>query len=126
MSTNFMIICDKAEVVNDTGKLTINGIFDSVYAEKIPVRLASCSIVTSIDRGETNLGSEHEQYSKIRKDSQEVATTNKLTFSIIRDKHQIINNVIGLELKEFGKYDVESYIDDKLVGKTYFIFSERK
>lgn len=123
IKANFIIICDKAEL-SENQKLNINGVFDSIYSKDFPAINPSFAIVVHMEIGKGMKGN-HVEVIKIKKNGNVIFTSREHKFQAVNDRHQIINNLHNLMLPEEGKYVVEIYIDEELIGSNYFLAKKR-
>ena len=116
MKLNFILVCDKAEKVSEGGKFNFFGVFDTIYADKFPAIHKGMAIVANIEKE----SGEHEEFFQIKKGNQVIGKGGIVKFAGQRPRHQFVHNVEDIPLPEEGKYEIEIYVDDKLVGKSYF------
>jgi|SRR3989344_1021860 len=115
---NFFIVADKAEV--KMGKLSIEGIFDSINSFNFPAKHKSLVVVINfeIDPGK------HSHYFKVKhQDGTEAMQSSVYEFEsgLNQKRHQFLHTLNGLLLLKEGKYIIEAYLDGILLGETYFI-----
>lgn len=116
---NFIVFCDEAKLTDN--KLDMRGVFDSIYAEGFPAIHKNLDIVVNFDVEKGQSGTE---FFVIRKDGGEpILTSQKFIVTGAKAKQQLIHKVQGLNLPKSGKYVVEIYVDDKIIGSNYFMAS---
>ncbi len=112
---NFIIVCDKAYLSEETGKLNIEGIFDTINSPSYPAIHPSMSVVVGIKVDETT----NTEKIVMKKDGREILSTpNKEITKVVSGKHRFIHNLLKVAFVETGKYVIEVYINDGCVGST--------
>lgn len=116
MKLNFIIVCEKVETISKGGKANFYGVFDTIYADRFPATHKEMSIVVNIEKE----GGKHQEFFQIKKDNKIMGTGTMIEFNGERPRHQFIHNVESMLLPEEGRYEIEIYIDNKLMGSSYF------
>lgn len=111
INQNFVIICESAIIEKETNNLYIFGVFENMFAPKIPAVQPRFAVVTNFKGGT----GEHSHKIIIRHESgNEIAKLEgKINFGS-NQKAQYIGKFIGLPFSRFGKYTVEIYVDEIL------------
>jgi len=127
---NFLHICDYASF-GERGKLNILGIFKNINILKIPTVYPQLFIVTSIIVA--NSGS-FKEVIKIVDDENIDILNPPLQFNLnsppTRKEKQakigVVAQVNNLRLSKKGKYKVQIYVNNKLIGETTLMVSKLK
>jgi len=114
---NFIIISDSAEISSEENKLSIFGAFDSISASDFPAVHPSLTIVVNM---EIKVGHYTESF-KIKNEKDQIILEDSMEFDAKQQRHQFIHHINNLELQATGQYTVEIYVDNELLGSTYFL-----
>jgi sulfur carrier protein ThiS len=114
---NFFVVADNAEVRG--GKIYIEGIFDSINSNNYPAKHRSFIIAINFEI----VPGRHSHSFIIKNDVQDIIKSPTFDFDVLPNstRHQFLHRVNDLPIPKEGKYIVEAYVDDKLIGETYFI-----
>jgi hypothetical protein len=116
MDTEIFCLCDYAQEMGG-GKIVIVGTFDTIFAQKMPSKHATCSIVTRIRFVPTEVGRHTFQVAITDPGGSEVIPSFRGDFNVnilSGNDSSIANfvmNIGGLELKTFGTYSITLRID---------------
>ena len=116
MKLNFILFCDKAELITKGGKTNLFGVFDTIYADRFPAIHEKMTIAVNIDKE----SGKHREFFLIKKDGSVVGKGEVLEFNGEKPRHQFLHTVSDIPLPKEGMYEVEIYIDDQLVGSASF------
>lgn len=109
---NFLIVCESAFLADISKNLNLINVFDTISTNGFPASHPKFSVATSF---ETTSGS-HKETLIIKKGIIEIIKTEN---SFVGDKHRWINNLFNIKFPEEGRYEVNLYIDNTLIGSTY-------
>jgi len=116
---NFIILCDNASLKDK--KLSIEGVFDAIYAPSFPATHKTMYIVSHF---EIDPGSYNEKFVITRPDGTKF-TSQEFPFEAEKSRHQFIQQLNNLALTKEGKYTVEIYINNELIGSNYFLANQQ-
>lgn len=117
---NAMLVCD--QVIRDaiSGKFSLIGIFERVWAQSFPTRLPRVSIYAKI----TDAQGEYQfRLALVRLDSNEEIGSNTTPPVSIPDRlapYDLVFELHDLVLPAEGRYEFRLYADDQFVGQKSF------
>jgi hypothetical protein len=118
MNIEAFLLCDAA--TDQQGKLNVLGAFDNIFAEKMPVRYPACSIATRI-RFDKSEGSSHSVKMQIIDiDGNKLGPKLEGPLSVKTPPGRnssvanLILNIQGLELGQYGEYQIDLLIDNEI------------
>jgi hypothetical protein len=118
MEIEAFLLCDAA--TDNQGKLNILGAFDNFWAVQLPIKVPQCSIVARVRFDQIEAGNHSVKIQIIDEDGQNIAPKLEGSLSIhpAPGISSAIANLIlyiqGLELKQFGSYQIDLAIDGQL------------
>ena len=92
------------------------GVFDTISAASFPAVHKELTIVANIEKE----GGTHREFFQLKKKKELIFRGDEVTFNGTRPRHQFVHHLENIPLSEEGKYEVEIYVDDALIGHTYF------
>lgn len=117
MQIEIFSLCDAA--TGDSGKVNILGAFDTIFSKQAPVVHSQCAIVLRV-RFKISEGEDHEvTVNFINEDGKAVIPPAKGRIKLQFSENQtsvsknLIFNIQGLNLKDFGEYAVDLTIDKR-------------
>jgi len=113
---NFILTCEKAELIPDSRKSNFYGIFDTIYASSFPAIHKSMTIVVNFEKEP----GEHQEFFLLKKGNVEIFTGPIVNFKGQRPRHQFVHRIENVPLPWAGKYEIEVYVNNKLIGSYYF------
>lgn len=126
---DYLLFADAASVDN-FGKLNLLGIFQNISLPKVPGRILKFTLVCSISVKNPDKSFKVEIKIKDEKENF-VISKQPLVFNFnpqVDNKDNRVNLIIelvGLEFKNFGDYEVEVYVNDEKIGSSYLKVQER-
>lgn len=118
MNIEAFILCDAA--TDQQGKLNVLGAFDSIFAKQTPAKHPACGVAARIRFEKIEEGNHPIRIDIIDQDGKSIGP--KLDGNILVQvgddvASSVINlilNIQGLELKNFGQYRIDLAIDGKI------------
>ena len=118
MKIEAFVLCDAA--TDQRGKLNVLGVFDSIYAKKVPAVHPSCAVALRV-RFERIEGPDHSiKISIIDQDGGPIGPGLEGNISLrFRDSADsafanLVLNIQRLKLENYGKYRIDLAVDKKL------------
>jgi hypothetical protein len=128
MEVDFAFICDFAEA---SGKLNALGIgFDTIYAQKMPVRHSHFSLVLQLRASILETGQKKIQVNLINEDGQDVISPVQGQFNIpigeggLPSIGRFVMEFGNVEFKEYGNYSVRVGIEGMEMASISFRVSQ--
>ena len=118
MNVEAFLLCDCA--TDQQGKLNILGAFDIVYARKMPAIHPACTIAARLRYSRVEEGEHKIKINLIDADGNpagpvlEREISLKVSENDISGVRNIILNIQGLRLENFGEYRIDFAIDNRL------------
>ena len=118
MEIEAFLLCDAA--TDHQGKLNILGAFDNLWVWQIPAKHPQCSIAARVRFDQIEQGDHSVKIQIIDEDGQNIAPKLEGSLSIhpAPGTNSAVANLIlhiqGLELKQFGSYQIDLAIDGQL------------
>lgn len=129
---NFLHICDYASF-GMGGKLNILGIFESINTPIIPYNHPQMFIVSniSIEKSKKASGYKNKIVKLIYEDGTEISRMEfSLNVKIPKDKERFVIGSIeqlnGIKFEKYGKYKIQIFVDEYLVGEKEITVSKIK
>lgn len=122
MEIKIFTVCDFAQ--DNVGKLTIVGIFDSIFSARIPFNYDSFSIACRVHlTEEEKKNNQHLQLKFMQEDGANYAQDIDINFTptLQTDTYNIVVNMRGVLFGKAGKYCVQLLKEDDAIAKTFFI-----
>jgi len=113
-------LCDFA--ADYAGKLSVIGIFDTMWTKQAPAVLPHCSVAVKFRFEKIEEGQKRLRLSVADADGQPVipAIDMPITVGFAPDAHsgtiQLVVNIGGLKLEKFGEYTVDLAVDNRHEG----------
>src|SRR3989338_2259175 len=120
MKTNFIFVCDNAQITETASTLDARGIFDSINASGFPAMHPKIDIVLNVEIPPAEQNILHRERFEISQGDQPIGSGD-LQFTPTNRRHQFIHHVQNIILPAEGQCDVRVFIDGTLVAKTYFM-----
>lgn len=112
---DFIIVCDKAYIAEQNGKLNIEGVFDTINSPSYPAIHPSMSVVVGIKVDKTT----NTEKIVMKKDGNTILSVpDKKVNKVLSGKHRFIHNLLNVAFPEAGKYVIEVYVNNELIGLT--------
>ncbi len=118
MEIEAFLLCDAA--TEQQGKLNILGAFDNYWVRQMPARIPQCAVVSRVRFEKIEQGSHSVKIQIIDEDGQNIAPKLEGNISVFPTPGMdstvanIILNIQGLEIKKFGRYQIDLAIDGQL------------
>jgi len=110
---NFIIVCDRAYITEPYGKLNIEGVFDTINSPSYPAIHPSMSVVVGVEVGEGRIA----EKIILKKDGAQILNIPQTEINKLKPgKHRFIHNLLNVELTSEGKYTIEVYVNEALIG----------
>lgn len=123
LSTGIIALADYVSISKEN-KLTIAGIFDRFFVEKVPTNWPNMSLVV-VFRGKPD--SDHKIKLKIVNEQGEKILEQEFPLKIGNNgKVNFVTNLQNFPLKSFGEYNIALLEGDKTIGKVIFSVNRRK
>lgn len=122
LELKLLVLCDLASVSRE-GKLSIIGIFDRIFANKIPSSFIRLFVVATIE-GEPSVDYQ------IKLNIQDPQGKEILPPKFLKvrlggnGRSNLITDIVNMPLPEFGEYTLSLKSDDKELGNTIFWVSK--
>lgn len=112
MKQNFIILCESAILEKDTEKISLIGLFEKIITDTVPIIYPKFSVVTRFEDG---VGQHDHKILILHEESKKTIAElpGKIIFSDNR-KAQYIGTFVGIPFSAFGKYKIETYVDNEL------------
>lgn len=130
MDIEVFTLCDSA--ADYQGRLSILGIFDSIFATQLPATHPQCSVALRIRFKKTEAGNHALTLHIVDYDGKMIIPALNGQFSIQLESHQqqgsvnLILNLQNLIFKSYGRYDVNLAIDGREIGSLPFTVLQPK
>lgn len=123
LSTEIIALADYVSVSKE-GKLTIAGIFDRFFVEKVPTNWPNMSFV-AVFRGKPD--SNHKVVLKIKGENVGKLIEQEFPVKIgSNGKANFLTNLQNFPLKDYGDYEIVLLENNKRIGKVNFTVNRRK
>ena len=125
-SKEAMLICDSIITETQTNKKSLIGIFEEIYAAKVPFRHESLSVYAKFTGA---LGDYQFKLELVDLRTNEVigrGTTEILKISDKLRSYELVFNLKGLVFKNAGKYEFQLSANDEVFGTKTFSIMERQ
>ena len=123
LSTEIIALADYVSISKEN-KLTIAGIFDRFFVEKVPSNWPNMSFVV-VFRGKPD--SDHKIQLRIVKEQGEKILEQEFPLKIgSNGKANFITNLQNFPLKNYGDYEIVLLENKKRIGKVNFSVNKRK
>ncbi len=130
MQLEVFSLCDAATV--GAGKLNLLGVFDTIWARKMPVVHPQCTVALRV-RFYASEGNKHNVSVKlIDVDGKHVVPPTNGDIKIQHPKGQrssstnLIFNIQGLKLEKYGEYSIDLAVGGRSVSSLPFFVKEKK
>jgi len=120
MNIEVYSLCDAA--TNDTGKLNILGVFDSIWARELPVTHPQCAIALRIRFDSIERGEHRVAVTFVDLDGKNIITPANGVIKVDFPDGQrsgsanLILNIQMLKLEKYGEYSIDLAIDGRSEG----------
>lgn len=117
MKVELFALCDFAADYN--GKLTVVGVFDSIYARQMPAVHAHCCIAVKLRFEKIEEGAKKLRLSISDDDGKAVLPPIELAIQVAMpaDAHtnaiQVVANIGGMKIESFGEYSIDLALDSR-------------
>ena len=128
MNIEAFLLCDAA--TDQQGKLNILGAFDNIYAKQVPAKHPACAIAARIRFERIEQGEHSIRIDFIDFDGKSIGPkldgkiSVKVTDNVDSSVVNIILNIQGLELKNYGQYRIDLAIDGNILASLPLLVSE--
>jgi hypothetical protein len=118
MEIEAFLLCDAA--TDNQGKLNVLGAFDNLWVRQLPVKHPQCSIAARVRFEKIEEGHHSVKIQVIDEDGQNIAPKLEGEISIRfapgmdSSVANLILNIQGLELKKYGRYQIDLAVDGQL------------
>ncbi len=115
MKIEAFLLCDAA--TDQRGKLNVLGAFEDIYVQQVPFKYPACAIVSRIRFEKIEEGEHKIRLTIIDQDGNSIGPKpeGKLVIKTAPNRDSSVANLImniqGLDLQDFGKYRVDLAID---------------
>jgi len=121
-----------AATVDSSGKVSILGIFDVMFLATLPSKYPKFTVVGTIILKSLKIG-RHTVELKFEDSKNQLLTLSqpiKIEFNVEKEQNEggfnIILDVLGLEIKNYGEHKLNIYLDNEFIGARTFKAEERK
>jgi len=123
-SKEAMLVCDQIITEGGTNKKTLVGIFEQIYASKLPCMHPSLSVYIKFTAA---LGTYQFRLELVDLQTNTVIGNGTLPNQTIEDKltsYELVFNLRSLKFTNRGKYEFRIYADEELFGtKTFHVLT---
>ncbi len=118
MNIEAFLLCDAA--TDQQGKLNVLGAFDNIYARQVPAKHPACAVASRIRFERIEQGEHSIRIDIIDFDGKSIGPkldgkiSVKVADNVDSSVVNIILNIQGLELKNFGQYRIDLAIDGRI------------
>lgn len=115
MEIEAFLLCDAA--TEQQGKLNVLGAFDNFWVRQMPARIPQCAVVARVRFETIEQGSHSVKIQIIDEDGQNIAPKLEGSISVLAapgmdsSVANLILNIQGLEIKKYGRYQIDLAID---------------
>ena len=116
MDIEIFCLCDYAQEMG-SGKIVIIGTFDTIFAQKMPSKHPTCSIVTRIRFTSTEVGRHNFQVAILDSEGSDIVPSFHAEFDvqiasgIESSLANFVMGIGGLEFKKYGTYSITLMLD---------------
>jgi hypothetical protein len=130
IKTLMCVFCDSAS--DKGGKMSLTGTFDTLLAKSVPVKIAACTLCIRLQCLPTAYG-DHKLRVEITKPDGKSLLEPKLErpFNLVPLQpaaafltKNLLINLTGLTLDQFGSYQVSVFIDDVLISDQQLLLNQ--
>ncbi len=115
----YAITADSASLDESTKKVSIIGVFENMSAPSYPAVQKDMTIVVRLELPEKSK-TYKEYFTILGPDNKEVSRNSPVEFVPKSIHHNFLHRIINLSLPEKGRYTINIYVDDEIVGSGYF------
>ena len=118
MNIEAFLLCDAA--TDQQGKLNVLGAFDNIFAKQLPAVHPACTIATRVRFDSIEEGTHSVRIQIIDQDGRNIGPKLEGSLSVTTPPDidssaaNLILNIQGLDLKQYGKYRVDLAIDNEI------------
>jgi hypothetical protein len=118
MNIEAFLLCDAA--TDQQGKLNVLGAFDNIYAKQVPAKHPACAVAARIRFERIEQGEHSIRIDIIDFDGKSIGPKldGKISVRVADNADSSVANIIlniqGLELKNFGQYRIDLAIDGRI------------
>ncbi|MDP3071498.1 MAG: hypothetical protein Q8N18_14500 [Opitutaceae bacterium] len=122
MKIEVLTLCDFA--ADYGGKLTIVGLFDSIFARQMPAVHPHCCLAVKLRFDKAEAGQHALRLTICDDDGKAVLAPMELTVNVamppdaLSNTIQVVANIAGMKVDTFGEYSIDLAIDGKHEGST--------
>ncbi|MBL9189486.1 MAG: hypothetical protein JNK23_18530 [Opitutaceae bacterium] len=122
MKIEVLTLCDFA--ADYGGKLTVVGLFDSIFARQMPAVHPHCCLAVKLRFDKAEAGQHALRLTICDDDGKAVLAPMELTVNVamppdaLSNTIQVVANIAGMKVDTFGEYSIDLAIDGKHEGST--------
>ena len=120
MKIELFALCDFA--ADYGGKLSVLGIFDSIFARQMPAVHAHCCVAVKLRFEKIEEGQKHVRLSISDDDGKLVLPAMDIPINVVMPTDartntiQVVANIAGMKIESFGEYSIDLALDGRHEG----------
>lgn len=122
MKIEVLTLCDFA--ADYGGKLTVVGLFDSIFARQVPAVHPHCCLAVKLRFDKAEVGQRQLRLTICDDDGKAVLAPMEIALNVamppdaLSNTLQVVANIAGMKVDTFGEYSIDLAIDGRHEGST--------